>query len=90
MLSKPGLNASSGPRVILTENECSSTVLVSADIVVTDDYLRYAQGLKLADQLRAIYFDECHVLYTDTSYRAILASYKFSTTLISLYRISSS
>jgi superfamily II DNA helicase RecQ len=44
-------------------------VIVSADVAVKGDFLHYARGLKLAGQLKTVFFDKCHVSFTDTSYR---------------------
>lgn len=44
-------------------------VVVSADRAVQGPFLHYATGLQLHNQLAHMFFDECHVAYTDTSYR---------------------
>ena len=43
--------------------------MVSADQVVSGKFLYYAKGLELNGQLAQVFFDECHVAFTDTSYR---------------------
>jgi superfamily II DNA helicase RecQ len=47
-------------------------LIVSADRAVEGDFLHYAKGLELSKQLAHVFFDECHVAVTDTSYRAKL------------------
>ena len=47
-------------------------LVVSADRAVEGDFLHYAKGLELSKQLAHVFFDECHVAVTDTSYRAKL------------------
>ena len=42
--------------------------MVSADRAVQGEFLHYAQGLELSKQLAHVFFDECHVAFTDTSY----------------------
>jgi hypothetical protein len=44
-------------------------VVVSADRAVQGEFLHYAKGLQLRHQLAHVFFDECHVAFTDTSYR---------------------
>jgi superfamily II DNA helicase RecQ len=44
-------------------------LIVSADRAVEDDFLHFAKGLELNKQLAHVFFDECHVAVTDTSYR---------------------
>ena len=44
-------------------------IVVSADRAVQGEFLHYAQGLALRGQLAHVFFDECHVAFTDTSYR---------------------
>lgn len=39
------------------------------DHAVDSKFLHYAKGLELAGQLAHVFFDECHVAFTDTSYR---------------------
>jgi superfamily II DNA helicase RecQ len=51
------------------DGELHALVVVSADVAVDDDFLHYARGLELAGQLKAIFFDEGHVAFIDTSYR---------------------
>jgi superfamily II DNA helicase RecQ len=47
-------------------------LIVSADRAVEGDFLHFAKGLELNKQLAHVFFDECHVAVTDTSYRAQL------------------
>ena len=47
-------------------------LIISADRVVEGDFLHFAKGLELNQQLAHVFFDECHVAVTDTSYRAKL------------------
>lgn len=47
-------------------------LIVSADRAVDRDFLHFAKGLELNRQLAHVFFDECHVAVTDTSYRAKL------------------
>jgi superfamily II DNA helicase RecQ len=47
-------------------------LIVSADRAVESDFLHFAKGLELNKQLAHVFFDECHVAITDTSYRAKL------------------
>lgn len=47
-------------------------LIVSADRAVEGDFLHFAKGLELNQQLAHVFFDECHVAVTDTSYRAKL------------------
>ena len=51
------------------DGELHALVVVSADVAVDGAFLHYAQGLQLAGRLRAVFFDEGHVSFTDTSYR---------------------
>ncbi len=44
-------------------------IIISADQAVTGPFLHYAKGLELSQQLAHVFFDECHVAFTDTSYR---------------------
>lgn len=44
-------------------------IVVSADQAISDSFLHFAKGLELHQQLVHIFFDECHVAVTDTSYR---------------------
>jgi ATP-dependent DNA helicase RecQ len=44
-------------------------VVVSADRAVQGEFLHYAKGLQLRHQLAHVFFDECHVAFTNTSYR---------------------
>jgi superfamily II DNA helicase RecQ len=47
-------------------------LIVSADWAVEGDFLHFAKGLELHKQLAHIFFDECHVVVTDTLYWAKL------------------
>ena len=47
-------------------------LIVSADRAVEGDFLHYAKGLELSKQLAYVFFDECYIAVTDTSYRAKL------------------
>jgi len=47
-------------------------LIVSADRAVEGGFLHFAKGLELNKQLAHVFFDECHVAITDTSYRAKL------------------
>lgn len=44
-------------------------IIVSADRATQGEFLYFAKGLELHGQLLHIFFDECHVTLTDTSYR---------------------
>ena len=44
-------------------------IIVSADRAVQGEFLHFAKGLELHGQLAHLFFDECHVAFTDTSYR---------------------
>jgi superfamily II DNA helicase RecQ len=44
-------------------------LIVSADRAVEGGFLHFAKGLELNKQLAHVFFDECHVAVTDTSYR---------------------
>jgi superfamily II DNA helicase RecQ len=50
-------------------HELQQLIVVSADQAVQGKFLHYAQGLALSGQLAHMFFDECHVAFTDTSYR---------------------
>ena len=50
-------------------HELQQLIVVSADRAVQGEFLHYAQGLALSRQLAHVFFDECHVVLTDTSYR---------------------
>jgi superfamily II DNA helicase RecQ len=49
--------------------ELQQLIVVSADQAVSGDFLHYAKGLELSRQLAYVFFNECHVAFTDTSYR---------------------
>jgi superfamily II DNA helicase RecQ len=50
-------------------HELQQLVVVSADQAVQGRFLHYAKGLELSRQLAHVFFDKCHVAFTDTSYR---------------------
>ena len=50
-------------------HELQQLIVVSADRAVHGEFLHYAKGLELQGQLAHVFFDECHVAFTDTSYR---------------------
>jgi superfamily II DNA or RNA helicase len=50
-------------------HELQQLIVVSADRAVQGEFLHYAKGLELGGQLAHVFFDECHVAFTDTSYR---------------------
>ncbi|KFZ17020.1 hypothetical protein V502_04795 [Pseudogymnoascus sp. VKM F-4520 (FW-2644)] len=50
-------------------HELQQLIVVSADRAVRGEFRHYAKGLELEGQLAYVFFDECHVAYTDTSYR---------------------
>jgi superfamily II DNA helicase RecQ len=50
-------------------HELQQLIVVSADRAVDGQFLHYAKGLELEGQLAHVFFDECHVAFTDTSYR---------------------
>lgn len=52
--------------------ESRQLVVVSADRAVSGEFLHYAVGLQQNQELACVFFDECHVAFTDTSYRARL------------------
>ncbi len=49
--------------------ELPQLMVVSADWAVKGEFLHYAKGLELSGHLAHLFFDECHVAFTDTSYR---------------------
>jgi hypothetical protein len=49
--------------------ELQQLVVVGADRAVSEGFGHYAKGLELNQQLAHMFFDECHVAFTDTSYR---------------------
>ena len=53
-------------------HEMPQLLVVSADRAVSGSFRHHAQGLALAGQLAHVFFDECHVALTDTSYRTRL------------------
>src|ERR1035438_8279236 len=50
-------------------HEMQQLIVVSADRAVSGEFLHYAKGLELSGQLAHVFFDECYVAFTDTSYR---------------------
>ncbi|KAI9830884.1 MAG: hypothetical protein M1826_004314 [Phylliscum demangeonii] len=50
----------------------ASLMVVSADVAVTAAFQHYATDLALHGRLRHIFFDECHVAITETSFRGAL------------------
>ena len=50
-------------------HELQQLIVVSADQAVRGEFLHYAKGLELSGQLAHVFFDECHVAFTDTGYR---------------------
>ena len=52
-----------------SKHELQQLIVVSADRAVQGEFLHYAKGLELEGQLAHVFFDECHVAFTDTSYR---------------------
>jgi superfamily II DNA helicase RecQ len=52
-------------------HELQQLIVVSADQAVQSQggFMHYAQGLALSGQLAHVFFNECHVAFTDTSYR---------------------
>ena len=53
----------------MSQHSLPQLVVVSADLAVQGAVLHYAKGLELSKQLAHVFFDECHVVLTDTSYR---------------------
>jgi superfamily II DNA or RNA helicase len=49
--------------------ELPQLMVVSADRAMKGEFLHYAKGLELSGHLAHVFFDECHVAFTDTSYR---------------------
>jgi hypothetical protein len=47
-------------------------LIISADRAVEGGFLHFAKGLELNKQLAHVFFNECHITVTDTSYRAKL------------------
>jgi superfamily II DNA helicase RecQ len=50
-------------------HELRQLIVVSADRAVHGEFLHFAKGLELSGTLAHVFFDECHVAFTDTSYR---------------------
>jgi len=50
-------------------HELQQLIVVSADRAVRREFLHYAKGKELKGELAHVFFDECHVAFTDTSYR---------------------
>jgi len=51
------------------DEQLQQLIIVSADRDVQGAFLHYAKGLELSGQLAHVFFDECHVAITDTSYQ---------------------
>jgi hypothetical protein len=47
-------------------------LIISTDRVVKGGFLHFAKGLELNKQLAYVFFNKCHIIVTDTSYRAKL------------------
>ncbi|OAF54167.1 hypothetical protein VC83_09522 [Pseudogymnoascus destructans] len=52
-----------------SSQELVQLLVVSADQAVSGQFLHEAKGYELNGQLAHMFFDECHVAFTDTSYR---------------------
>jgi hypothetical protein len=52
--------------------ELQQLIVVSTNQAVSRGFLHYAKGLELQGQLAVVFFNKCHVAYTDTSYQARL------------------
>ncbi|KAL5344321.1 hypothetical protein ACLOAV_010750 [Pseudogymnoascus australis] len=52
-----------------SNQELAQLLVVSADQAVSGQFLHEAKGYELNGQLAHMFFDECHVAFTDTSYR---------------------
>jgi hypothetical protein len=52
-----------------TNGELYALVVVSANIAINNNFLYYARRLKLAGQLKAIFFDEGYIAFINTSYQ---------------------
>ncbi len=44
-------------------------MVVSTDRAVASEFFHYAKGLELSRHLAHVFFDECHVTFTDASYQ---------------------
>jgi superfamily II DNA helicase RecQ len=53
-------------------HDIQQLVIVSADQAVSPEFLHWAKGLELHEQLAHVFFDEGHVAFTDRSYRTKL------------------
>ena len=53
-------------------HELQQLIIVSANQAMSGGFLHYTKGLELQGQLVVVFFNECHVVYTDTLYRARL------------------
>jgi superfamily II DNA helicase RecQ len=51
-------------------------VIVSADVAVSNEFTAYVESIRARGQLRRIFFDECHTIITDASYRVQLGKLK--------------
>ena len=48
--------------------ELRQLIVVSADRAVHREFLHFAKGLKLSSTLAYVFFNKCHVAFTNTSY----------------------
>lgn len=53
--------------------EAPSLVVVAAETACTEDFLDYAKGLALRQQLDRIVIDECHLTITASDYRPCMS-----------------
>jgi hypothetical protein len=44
-------------------------IIVNVNVIVKGDFLHYIKGLKLADQLKTVFFNECYVFFINTFYQ---------------------
>jgi hypothetical protein len=44
-------------------------VIVNINVVVKDNFLYYTKGLKLASQLKTVFFNKYYVFFINTSYQ---------------------
>jgi superfamily II DNA or RNA helicase len=52
-----------------SSHELQQLIVVSVDQAVQGRFLHYAKGLELSGQLAHVFFDKCHIVFTDTSYQ---------------------
>jgi superfamily II DNA helicase RecQ len=52
-----------------SSHELQQLIVVSADRAIKGEFLHYAHSLISKGQLAHVFFNECHVAFTDTSYR---------------------